>query len=162
MNLFTGEVSTTLFGGDAPAHVRHLIDEARMAPSPEHALALLWTAQICAPESLSLYYLLYKLHARLTDFELAERAALKGLGAAAAQARLPDDWRDVTPDMADFQSPGPARFWLFTLKALAFIRLRRRDHEAARRYLDKVQQLDPLGGTGAGVIEALLNASKPS
>lgn len=160
MNILTGESSTDLFGGEVPPQVKHLVEEARNAATPERALALLWTAQVCAPDCPSLYYLLYKFHARHADFEQAELAALKGLEVAADQAHLPDDWRVVTPDMADFQSPGPARFWVFTLKALAFIRLRRKDPDSARVYLDKVNELDPVGGTGAGVIEALLKGSQ--
>lgn len=159
MNILTGESSTDLFGGEVPPHVKALVEEARNAATPERALALLWTAQVCAPECPSLYYLLYKFHARHADFEQAELAALKGLDIAAEQAHLPDDWRTVSPDMGDFLSPGPARFWLFTLKALAFIRLRRKDPEAAQAYLDKVQQLDPQGGTGAGVIDSLIKGS---
>ncbi len=159
MNILTGESSTDLFGGDVPPQVKHLVEEARNAATPERALALLWTAQVCAPECPSLYYLLYKFHARHADFEQAELAALKGLDIAAEQAHLPDDWRIVTPSMADFMSPGPARFWLFTLKALAFIRLRQKDPESARVYLNKVHELDPQGGTGADVIEALLKGS---
>jgi hypothetical protein len=158
VNILTGESSTDLFGGDVPPQVRHLLDEARNA-TPERALALLWTAQVCAPECPSLYYLLYKFHARHADFEQAELAALKGLEVAAQQANLPDDWRSVTAAMADFSSPGPARFWLFTLKALAFIRLRLQDPEAAAFYLGKVNELDPQGGTGAGVIESLMRGS---
>jgi hypothetical protein len=61
--------------------------------------------------------------------------------------------------MADFTSPGPARFWLFTLKALAFIRLRQNDATSATAYLGMVKQLDPEGGTGAGVVESLIKGS---
>lgn len=160
VNIFTGETSAELFGGEVPPQVKHLVEEARKATTPERALALLWTAQVCAPECPSLYYLLYKLHAQGADFEQAELAALKGLDVAAEQAHLPDDWRAVTGEMADFMAPGPARFWLFTLKALAFIRLRRQDLVSAQLYLDKVLQLDPLGGTGALVIEALIKGAR--
>jgi tetratricopeptide (TPR) repeat protein len=159
VNILTGESSTDLFGGDVPPQAKALVEQARLEENPERALALLWTAQVCAPECPSLYYLLYKFYARHADFEQAEEAALKGLDVAAEQAHLPDDWRQVTPEMADFQAPGPARFWLFTLKALAFIRLRLKDHDAAQLYLSKVQQLDPQGGTGANVIEALIKGS---
>jgi hypothetical protein len=160
VNILTGETSDDLFGGDVPPHVKHLVEQARQASDPRQALALLWTAQLCAPECPSLYYLLYKLHARDADFEQAELAALKGLEVAASQAHLPDDWRVVTPDMAEFHSPGPARFWMFTLKALAFIRLRKKDPESARAYLTKVQELDPQGGSGSGVIDALIKGSQ--
>jgi hypothetical protein len=160
VNILTGESSTDLFGGEVPPQAKHLVDQARDEPNPQRALALLWTAQVCAPDCPSLYYLLYKFHARHADFEQAELAALKGLDVAADQAHLPDDWRTVASTMADFQSPGPARFWLFTLKALAFIRLRRQDPESARAYLDKVQELDPQGGSGAGVVDALIKGSQ--
>ena len=159
MNILTGEPSTELFGGEVPESVKPLLDQARAAESPEEVLALLLTAQVSAPDSASLYYLLYKFYARQADFEQAERVALKGLAVAAKQAHLPDDWRTVTPDMADFTSPGPARFWLFTLKALAFIRLRQDDSTSATAYLATVKRLDPEGGTGAGVIEALVKGS---
>lgn len=160
MNILTGESSTELFGGDVPPQVKALLDEARTAESPERVLALLLTAQISAPTCPSVYYLLYKYHARQADFKQAEAVALKGLAVAAKQAGLPDDWRSVTPDMADFTSPGPARFWVFTLKALAFIRLRQHDSAQAADYLHKVSQLDPEGGTGAGVIQSLIDGSK--
>jgi hypothetical protein len=159
VNIFTGESSDALFGGEVPKPVKALIDQARSAEIPEHAIALLWTAQVCAPDCLSVYYLLYKLHARLADFETAEQAALKGLRMAAEQANLPYNWLIVTAQMADFMSPGPARFWLFTLKALAFIRLRQKDPMLARAYLSKVAELDPQGGSGVGVIEDLLKGS---
>jgi phage tail protein X len=159
VNILTGEASTELFGGDVPESVKPLLDQARSAESPEQVLALLLTAQISAPDSPSLYYLLYKFYARQADFKQAELIALKGLAVAAKQANLPDDWRTVTPDMADFTSPGPARFWLFTLKALAFIRLRQNDPTSAAAYLSKVKQLDPEGGTGAGVVESLIKGS---
>ena len=156
VNLFTGESSDELFGGEVPPQAKALIEQARLATTPERALALLWTAQVCAPSCPSLYYLLYKFYAREGDFDQAEQAALRGLDVAAEQAHLPDDWRTVTADMARFLEPGPARFWLFTLKALAFIRLRLKDVESAKLYLSKVQELDPQGGTGASVIEALI------
>lgn len=160
MNILTGDSSNELFGGEVPPMVNALLEQARTADSPERALALLWTAQISAPQCLSLYYLLYKFYARQTNFEQAEQAALKGLAVAAQQAQLPDDWRTATFDMADFTSPGPARFWLFTLKALAFIRLRQNDPESATAYLGKVKLLDPEGGTGAEVIESLISGSR--
>jgi hypothetical protein len=159
VNILTGEASSDLFGGDVPPQVKRLVEQAREAETPERALALLWTAQVCAPNCPSLYYLLYKFHARHADFEQAECAALKGLEVAAVQAGLPDDWQSVTPQMADFMKPGPARFWAFTLKALAFILLRRQDPVSARAYLTKVQELDPQGGSGSDVIDALLRSA---
>lgn len=158
MNLFTGESSDAFFGGEVPPLVRRLLDQARTAASHEME-SLLWTAQVSAPECLPIYYLLYKFHARLRQYEQAERAALKGVAMAARQAGLKENWRDVTPADADFAAVGPARFWLFSLKALAFIYLRSHRAEASRELVDKLRELDPDQGLGGEVIAALLHAS---
>lgn len=157
MNLFTGEAADALFGGDAPPTVQALLNDARSAP-PDQVASLLWTAQACAPQCLSVYYLLYKCHAGRRQFEWAERAARTGLAEAARQAGLPQDWRTVQPG-PDFHGTGPARFWLFTLKALAFISLRSGRPDDARELLASIRLLDPQGHVGGEVIAALLEAS---
>ena len=158
MNLFTGEASNEYFGSDTPPAVRRLLEQAVEA-APAEREALLWTAQATAPDCLAVYYLLYKFHAQQRQFELAERAASKGLVVAAKQAGLPKDWRRAINDTHDFMSPGPARFWLFTLKALAFIALRRQQPELAAELLARIKLLDPLHTVGSDVIAALLRNS---
>ncbi|WP_028310412.1 hypothetical protein [Derxia gummosa] len=158
MNLFTGESSDEYFGSDTPPSVRRLLEQAAGAP-PQQIEALLWTAQASAPECLATYYLLYKFHAGRRQFALAERAARKGLHMAAEQAGLDADWTRVQPGAADFSQIGPARFWLFTLKALAFISLRSGREADARAFLAHVQLLDPQGGVGGEVIAALAAAA---
>jgi len=160
MNLFTGEASSELFGdGYLPASVRQLIDQAAGAPA-EHREVLLWTARASAPECLAVYYLLYKFCASRREFESAEKAARAGLAEAARQARLDQDWTQVQVGAADFSRPGPARFWLFTLKALCFIQLRRGNSEASRDMLGHLRRLDPSDSVGGDVIEALLESAK--
>lgn len=158
MNLFTGEAADELFSGEPPAAVRDWLHQAAEAPR-DQVPALLWTAQACAPQALSVYYLLYKCHAGRREFELAERAALGGLAQAALQAGLPQDWCSVRPGDADFQGTGPARFWLFTLKALAFIRIRSGRPAEARPLLDHLTLLDPQATAGGGVVALLLQAA---
>lgn len=158
MNLFTGEASTELFGGDAPPAVRRLLDQAATTPAAEVG-GLLWTAQTCAPDCLAVYYLLYKYHAGRKQLDLAERAALKGLEQAGMQAGLPQHWHAIdlaALPLADFTAVGPARFWLFTLKALAFISLRSGRTDDARVLLDVINRLDPSHSVGGDVIAALL------
>lgn len=156
MNLFTGEASDAFFGGAVPSMVRRLLDEARGA-SPMELESLLWTAQATAPQCLPVYYLLYKFYAQRMQFESAEKVALKALTVAAVQANLSVNWRHVQPGDAAFSSIGPARFWLFSLKALAFIYLRAQRHEDSRELVAKLQQLDPNHGVGSDVISALLD-----
>lgn len=155
MNLFTGEAADELFGGEPPATVRPLLAQAQQAPR-EEIPPLLWAAQASAPHALSVYYLLYKCHAGRREFALAEKAARLGLAEAARQAGLPGDWRSVAPDASDFAGTGPQRFWLFTLKALAFISVRSGRPDEARALLDQIAQLDPQASVGGEVISSLL------
>lgn len=157
MNLFTGEEADELFGGDASPTIRHLIDQARQLPRAESA-TLLWTAALSAPGDLPVYYLLYKLHASLGELDHALRAATLGLRHASAAAGLPEDWTRVQPADADFAHPGPARFWLFTLKAMAFLHLRRRERHVAEALLDRLRLLDPQDSLGISTLEAMLQS----
>ena len=158
MNLLTGVESTELFGGAVTPAVQRLIDVARHAP-PAQVDAALWTAVATAPEQLPVYYLLYKLHAGRGQFDLALKAACKGLTVAAQIAGLSPDWRLVESGDADFSVPGAARFWLFTLKALAFISLRRDERDTTAALLAKLRLLDPHDHLGASVVETLLRQS---
>lgn len=159
MNLFTGESSDAFFGGEVPPLVRRLLDQARTA-TPKEMEALLWTAHASAPTCLPVYYLLYKFHARQRQFEMAEKAAQRGIIAAARQAGLAEDWRQVGAGDADFNATGPARFWLFCLKALAFIYLRCNRGVQSGELVVKIGELDPSHGLGGDVISALLQGSQ--
>ena len=69
------------------------------------------------------------------------------------QAGWGADWRDwqaqsVIPD-------GPGRFALYTLKALAFIHLRRDEQDRAIEILDALRVLDPAGVVGWPVVAGL-------
>jgi len=166
MNLFTGESADEFFGGDVSPLLRDLLHRAQQAPAAERS-ALLWTAQSCAPQTLAVYYLLYKHHAARREFELAEKAALRGLDVAASQAGLPGDAvflefeLPALPEGLDFMAPGPARFWLFTQKALAFIALRSDRPAESRRRLALIERLAPASGVGSDVIAALLDSTDP-
>lgn len=156
MNLFTGESADHFFGGDVHAATRALLHQAAHA-APDQRTVLLWTAQATAPTQLAVYYALYKHHASRREFELAERAATRALAEAARQSGL--DRREPQPQ--DFQHDGPARFWLFTLKALAFIALRSGRPDEARAHLARVAALGPDARVGDEVIDALLRAVQP-
>jgi len=159
MNLMTGESADEFFGGAVPGAVRRLLHQAAQAPRGEVG-TLLWTAQALAPQCLAVYYALYKHHAGRRELEQAERAARRGLQEAAKQAGLPSDWREVTrgslPAGVDFGRNGPARFWLFTLKALAFIALRSQRAAEARELLAGIAGLSSEARIGDEVIATLL------
>ncbi|MBU2823318.1 hypothetical protein HF283_04210, partial [Acidithiobacillus ferrooxidans] len=48
----------------------------------------------------------------------------------------------------------PAHFYLFTLKALSFILLRRKQLDKCREILEKIGELDPHDLVGASVVRA--------
>jgi hypothetical protein len=119
----------------------------------------LWHAQRHAPARIESYVPLYKFYShrrRLTDVERTARLALTEAAAAGGFAAA---WRDLTPTSADWtQAGGPARLYLFSLKALAFMRLRLGDCAEAAALLDKLAEIDPRDQVGAGVIRSLLAA----
>jgi hypothetical protein len=160
MNLFTGEAADEYFGGAVPSAVREILHRASVSPRHEVG-AMLWTAQAVAPQCLAVYYTLYKHHAGRRELDEAQQAAQRGLEEAARQAGLALDWREVSPASAShirFSDNGPARFWLFTLKALAFIAVRQQQPEVARALLQRIAELQPNAGMGDDVIRSLLDA----
>ncbi|MBI5783126.1 MAG: hypothetical protein HZA69_05250 [Gammaproteobacteria bacterium] len=103
-------------------------------------------------------YKYYFYRSRLAD---AERAALDALNAAARQGGFPTDWAALKPETANWPDiHSPAHFYLFSLKALAFIRLRQRRAPEARALLDKLTELDPMDRVGASVIGSLAAATR--
>lgn len=160
MNLFTVEAADAFFGGDVPPAVHALLHSAATA-APDERTAVLWSAQALAPACLATYYVLYKHHAGRREFEWAERAATRGLQEAAAQAGLSLDWRLVPPPLpTSVVQTEPGRFWLFTLKALAFIHLRSGRPEAARELLAHLEACAPDAHIGGDVTAALLGAAQ--
>ena len=164
MDLFTGKVSNELFGGEVRADVKAVIEAAKQAP-PDAKSSILWTAQALAPDALPVYYLLYKLHSNRRELVEAERAARLGLAHAGGQAGLPMDPSELLgcepkpPAEVDFAENGAARFWLFTLKALAFISVRSGKVEDAEQFLAWVTACDPGHSVGSDVTAALVAAA---
>jgi hypothetical protein len=149
------------FGGVAPADVdRRLCDAAAAYADPRRAESLLLDAQRLDPDCLPVYFALYKFYfykSRLAD---AERAARQALATAASLGRFPADWTALALDSADWADVhGPAHFYLFSLKALAFIRLRRGADDETRAILVKLAELDPRDSVGAAVIGSLVAGS---
>ena len=154
-------VESEFVGGEVPAAVRELIEASKQAP-PEQTASILWGANALFPGCLPVYYLLYKFHASRGELADAERAARAALVASGEQASLPGTIVGDPPENlrahVDFQTPGPARFWLFTLKALAFISTRQGRLEEARRLVSLLTQCDPSHSVGSEVTAALLAA----
>lgn len=105
------------------------------------------------PRSLATWFCLYKIHTYSGDLDAALAAAEGGLREAARAANLAPDWRLWDPE--EISLAGPGRFALYTLKALAFIRLRRDEAADARAVLDTLARLDPTDAIGGSVVDAI-------
>ncbi|HEY3327522.1 MAG TPA: hypothetical protein VGK14_10175 [Novimethylophilus sp.] len=83
----------------------------------------------------------------------ALKVAVTCLVSVAAELRLPARWQEVTPSHADFRNDEPAhRFYLFALKAYAYLLLRLKRMDEGRAVVDKLLQLDPDNKVGGKVL----------
>jgi hypothetical protein len=148
-----------LFGGEASPVITQLLQEAAAVyQQTSRAEAILWSAQAIDPTCLPVYFALYKFYFykfRLLD---AEKVTLMGLKTAAQQGGFPAEWSHLSPTTTKWNSTdGAQHFYLFTLKALAFIRLRLGKREECLALLDKLKELDPKDSVGSSVIRDLTN-----
>lgn len=154
MNLATGEPSDALFGSDASPTVRALLRQAADAQRDvNRAESLLWTAQVIDPDCLATCFALYKFYFSKGRLAEAERAARLALRTAARRGGFDADWTILDAGSTNWHDTlGPAHFYLFSLKALAFIRLRMGFPAEATAILDKLGEIDPADQIGANVI----------
>lgn len=144
------------FSPDMPAEVNRLLQGAVAAtlPDPQQAEALFLQAQALDSGCLQSYFALYKFYffqKRLAD---AEHFVLAGLAEAARQGGFPNDYRLLVaePGRWNLYASETALFFLYTLKALAFIKLRQNAPAEAETILTHIRQLDPKDLSGASVI----------
>jgi hypothetical protein len=110
------------------------------------------------PDALPSYLCLYKIHTYQGNLDEALTIAEAGLEEAARQAGLDADWTLWRSGQIPSDVNGPGHFALYTLKALAFIHLRRDEKAKSQRYLDKISELDAMELVGGTVIAALAAA----
>ncbi|UZE50322.1 hypothetical protein [Rhodopseudomonas sp. P2A-2r] len=141
--------------GELPEAIDSLLQRGVIAYRHDRSRAdgLFRQALAAAPEVLPINFCLYKIHTYQGHLDQAQNAAESGLKEAASQAQWHLDWRQwqsqtTLPD-------GPGRFALYTLKALAFIQLRRGNPRQAAEMLGTLKQLDPAGTVGWPVVAAL-------
>jgi tetratricopeptide (TPR) repeat protein len=114
----------------------------------------LYRAKALAPEHPAVligFYRFYFYKGRLDDALVIARLCLLR---AARDNALDPDWRKVEPEDADFGSYDAMlpRFYLFTLKAYAYLKLRLGDLDEGGDAARKVLALDPADKVGAGVL----------
>jgi tetratricopeptide (TPR) repeat protein len=148
------------YGGDLPAEAERAL----------HAVGLVWedeaaaeshirSALALAPGHLAVHYGAYKFY----YYKHRLRDALPHVEAWVAEAirrnGLPRDWRDVTPEHADFTHfDGDPRLFLFSLRAMGWLLARLGRIEEGRAALEKVAGLDPEDQMRARRLLAVLDA----
>jgi tetratricopeptide (TPR) repeat protein len=152
-----GTPTSLPFSAETTPRVAALLAEAAAAQGEDaRAETLLKAAWHADPHCLAVYFALYKFYFYRGRLLEAERATLDGLTEAAAQGGFSCDWEQLRTGSADWtQATGPARFYLFSLKALAFIRLRRGRISEATAILARLAELDPADQVGGSVIRSL-------
>lgn len=140
-----------------PEALQNLVREgmAKHAQDPAGGEFLFNYAISQAPEALPLYRVLYKFSNRRRRFDIGYDFASRGLAVATRQAGLDPDWQSWTAQTMDGIGFHHRSFLLLTLKAMAFIELRRGNPEQTEVVLQALRRLDPGDGIGASVIAAL-------
>ncbi len=156
MSLFeTTALADALLGRDLPPEAEAELRLAGMAfQSDEKAERHLLRARAHAPDHPAVligFYRFYFYKGRLEDALLIARICL--LKAARDNALNPD-WRRVAPEDANFGSYSAIlpRFYLFTLKAYAYLELRLGHLEEGRDAALQALALDPTDKVGAKVL----------
>jgi tetratricopeptide (TPR) repeat protein len=153
-------LAQALLGGGLPAEAeRHLRAAGLVYHLGEVAETHLLEAQALAPDHAAVLIGLYRFYfykGRLDDaLEVAEVCLEK----AARDNGLAADWRRVRPQDAQFSAYEALlpRFYLFTLKAYAYLNMRLGDFDEGRQAVMKLLELDPTDKLGAGVLLGILD-----
>jgi len=141
--------------GELPPEIDSLLQQGVVSyrRDPAEADRIFRRALDAAPSELAVYFCLYKIHTYRGYLDMAQEIAERGLREAPQQAGWSRDWRrwQPKPELPE----GAGRFALYTLKALAFIHLRKDDREEAFAMLSALRRLDPTGAVGWSVVAAL-------
>jgi len=149
---------SVMFAMDMPPQIDAVLQEAVVfhENEPKRAEQLLQQALDLAPGRLEVYVAFYKFYFYKNRISEAEAIALKALDAAAEQGGFSADWSCLSADAMQWHPATDAqRFFLYTMKALAFINLRKGNPMLADSMLTKLAELDPKDQVGASVIRDL-------
>ncbi len=150
-----------IFDRNLAADLNGLLQQAaRSYDNPPQAEKLLKQAYELDNQQLAVYFALYKFYAYRNRMSEAEAIVNEGLAMAACQGNFSQDWQSLNYQ-TDWSNPtGAKRFYLYSLKALAFIYLRQDKRDAALQVLAKLQELDPDDAVGGSVVANLATGSE--
>lgn len=165
MNVVSAMEETVLFGPGIPPATNRLLQQAVALRSHNRAEAerLFWQARAEDPCCLPVYFALYKFYANGKRLADAERAVRLALSEASRQGGFPLSWRELAeaPERYPLYTDEISLFYLFSLKALAFVTLRQGRTDEAAAILIALQALDPEDRVGGSVIRALADSLAP-
>jgi len=139
-------LADALLGAGLPPAAEQHLNEAGLAYQQDDAAEQhLREAQALAPDHAAVLIGLYRFYFYKGRLGEALEVACTCLGKAARDNGLADDWRSVRREDADFSSFDAAlpRFYLFTLKAYAYLQMRLGNLAEAHEAVRKLLELDP-------------------
>ena len=144
-----------VLGAGLPAEAEAALREAgSLRGQPQQELAALMRAQALAPEHPAVLIAFYRYHFYGHRLRPARAVARRALLVAAQALGLPALWRDVPRQpLPGARHDAGTRFYLFTLKGLAYLSLRLGDADDARDALALLRALDPDDHVGAALLE---------
>lgn len=159
MNIQPLVANEVIFGFNLSQEVNAYLQKAAACVSSKcDSLKALTQALKAEPDQLETLVAMYKFLFYRGDIEQAEQVVFQTLIKASLQGKFSNNWKELTPDSTDWSvTTGPARVYLYSLKALAFIRLRQNMTRDAKKILNVMARLDPQDQVGADVIRELLD-----
>ena len=130
----------------------NLLKSAADAYPAKTAEQILLSLHTRMPESLIVIVALYRFYYYQHRYQEALDIAARALDTSSSRLNLFVDWSELTEShlgQAVFVSMGLIRFYLFSLKASAYLLLRTGETEQAHARLKKIVELDPADQFGA-------------
>lgn len=135
---------------------RALVRAASLRAEPQAELAALMQAQELAPEHPEVLIAFYRYHFYGHRLRPARAVARQALVVGAAALDLPSVWRQVPAQaLPGARFDGATRFYLFSLKAYAYLSLRLDENAEARDALALLRALDPEDRVGGALLEGV-------
>lgn len=155
----TAAMERACLGGGLPYEAEEHLQLAGMSYQQDAvAEGHLRYAQAVAPEHPAVHIGLYRYYFYKGRLREALQVAQACLAKSARDIGLAADWRAVQPDDAAFGSYEAVlpRFYLFSLKACAYLHMRLGDMDEGSDTLAKLQELDPSDKLGGSVLRRVL------
>lgn len=141
---------SALGDGLAPEAAELVAAAGRLRERPDEALALLMRARAVAPGHPVPLIALYRFY--FYGHRLAEARAVGEDALAIVRAVLGADFGVEPPSRDAVRYDAAVRFYLFTVKGLAYLHMRLGELEPARSLLGELQRLDPEDCVGGAVL----------